>query len=323
MKKFTIFAIVLILITLVVVPFTYSYGTGTKNIIEQEAEDEDFFNIENAEVTLNDNIQVVIDIDKIEYDKFKIQIISDLNNVEVEEDDVNILEEDNTIVIEIDKEQTTLNKITLNYELLEVAKIGDKISIAAVVTNGEDAEESKSLEKEVTVIEEVEEENEQNNNENISEQQQSSEKQNEDKQEVEKTSSKESSKSSDTINTESNKETENSKSSSSSQSSGSGKTSSKSSESTVSYKGSDNNYLSNIIVDGYELNKTFSKENETYFVKVAEEIQKIDIDTTVEDDSAKISIYGNEELKTGTNKVLINVTAENGNVRTYRIYVTK
>ena len=91
----------------------------------------------------------------------------------------------------------------------------------------------------------------------------------------------------------------------------------------VTYKGSDNNYLSELSVEGYTLNREFSKENTTYFITVGNEVEEVEIATNVIHDEATVTIYGNKELKEGTNKILIAVTAENGNVRNYRIYVTK
>ena len=91
----------------------------------------------------------------------------------------------------------------------------------------------------------------------------------------------------------------------------------------VTYNGSDNNYLSELTVNGYTFNRAFSKENTTYFITVGNEIEKLDITAKVDDDESTVTIYGNENLKEGTNKILIAVTAENGNVRNYRIYVTK
>lgn len=93
-------------------------------------------------------------------------------------------------------------------------------------------------------------------------------------------------------------------------------------EETVTYSGSNNNYLTGLSVDGYSLNKEFSKENCTYFVNIDTSISSVNINAEKEDDTATVCIYGNEELKVGTNKILVNVTAENGNVRTYRIYIT-
>lgn len=91
----------------------------------------------------------------------------------------------------------------------------------------------------------------------------------------------------------------------------------------VQYNGSNNNYLSKLSIKGYKLDKEFCKDNNTYFVNVDSNVSSINISAKKEDTTAEVCIYGNENLKEGINKILINVTAENGNVRTYRIYVTK
>jgi hypothetical protein len=92
---------------------------------------------------------------------------------------------------------------------------------------------------------------------------------------------------------------------------------------TVSYNGSNNNYLTSLSVDNYNLNTTFSKTNMTYFISVESDISNVDVNAIAEDDEAKISVYGNTDLKSGRNKILISVTAKNGDVRVYRIYATK
>lgn len=96
-----------------------------------------------------------------------------------------------------------------------------------------------------------------------------------------------------------------------------------STEKVVTYNGSDNNYLSSLVVDAYDLNKTFSKDNSTYFINVAKDTESIKITATAEESTAKVCIYGNADLSNSSNKILISVTAENGNVRNYRIYVNK
>ena len=90
---------------------------------------------------------------------------------------------------------------------------------------------------------------------------------------------------------------------------------------TAVYNGSNNNYLSTIEITGETLNTTFNKENTTYFVQTSGKTE-LDINATAEDDGAKIQVAGNKDLKTGDNKILISVTAENGDVRYYRIFVT-
>lgn len=90
---------------------------------------------------------------------------------------------------------------------------------------------------------------------------------------------------------------------------------------TVTYEGSQNNYLSSLSITGYELNTEFNKTNNTYFATV--DSDSIEIQTEKEDSNQIVKIYGNENLKEGKNKVIISVTAENGDVRIYRIFVTK
>lgn len=93
--------------------------------------------------------------------------------------------------------------------------------------------------------------------------------------------------------------------------------------STVTYNGDSNNYLSSLSVDGYDIMPTFSKTSNTYFVNVSNDVTSVSIDADAEDSDAKVSIYGNTNLQVGENKILVSVTAENGDVKTYRIYVIK
>jgi len=92
---------------------------------------------------------------------------------------------------------------------------------------------------------------------------------------------------------------------------------------TVTYKGSRNNYLTNIVVNGYELEPSFNKTNNTYFITVSNDVTSIDVSGIKEDSTASVTVSGNTNLKEGLNKVLISVTAQNGDMRYYRVYVTK
>ena len=94
-------------------------------------------------------------------------------------------------------------------------------------------------------------------------------------------------------------------------------------ESQISYEGNNNNYLSSLTIDGYDLNTSFKKTNTTYFINVDNNVSNININAIAEDDSAKVTVYGNNNIKSGKNKVLISVTSENGNVRFYRVFVNK
>ena len=92
---------------------------------------------------------------------------------------------------------------------------------------------------------------------------------------------------------------------------------------TATYKGSRNNYLNSITVTGYDLTPEFKKTNNTYFLTVGNEVTNVSVNTTKEDSSAVVTASGNTNLKVGLNKVLISVLAKNGDVRYYRIYVTR
>lgn len=92
---------------------------------------------------------------------------------------------------------------------------------------------------------------------------------------------------------------------------------------TNTYNGESNNYLETLEVDGQSFYPAYTKTNTTYFLEVENTVTELDITAEAEDYSAKVRIYGNTELKVGENKVLISVTAENGEVKTYRIYVTR
>ena len=91
-------------------------------------------------------------------------------------------------------------------------------------------------------------------------------------------------------------------------------------ENQAIYNGSNNNYLSKLEIDGIKLNTSFNKENGTYFINT-DNTNTINVVLAAEDSTAKINIAGNDTIQNGNNKILISVTAENGDVRYYRIFV--
>lgn len=92
---------------------------------------------------------------------------------------------------------------------------------------------------------------------------------------------------------------------------------------TGTYGGSANNYLKALSVKGLELSADFRKTDTSYFLSVDAATNSLTVSAKADDSKATVVVAGNTELKSGMNKVLINVTAENGAVRYYRIYVTK
>ena len=91
----------------------------------------------------------------------------------------------------------------------------------------------------------------------------------------------------------------------------------------TTYQGSQNNYLSNLSITGIEFENNFKKTTSTYFAKVDENVTSVTVNATPEDSTSIVTVYGNNNLESGKNKILINVTAESGSVRTYKIYITK
>lgn len=253
-------------------------------------------------IKINDTVEIEKDItmtlylDNIEYDNFTFKLYSSnaLENVNAKDVD---LKNYNNEEISFDYciNCSNLKTITLNYKLPTTIQAGDTITLNVQLINKDNTEEYKNVRKTVTVIETVKKE-ETNSEKEL------------DKQE--ENNKQKGSFSRSTINF------------SGSIPSGS-KTNSNTSSVSTKYKGSSNNYLSNITVKGYKLNKTFTKERLTYFVTVPNNIKSVNISTSKESSSASVNISGNTNLSVGLNKVLIKVTAEDGRVKNYRIYVTR
>jgi len=92
------------------------------------------------------------------------------------------------------------------------------------------------------------------------------------------------------------------------------------SEDKTTYAGSADNYLESLSVKGYEFSQAFHKTNDTYFITLKSGTEKVKVSAQPSDSDAQTVITGMEGLTTGRNKIMVNVTAENGDVRVYRIY---
>lgn len=84
---------------------------------------------------------------------------------------------------------------------------------------------------------------------------------------------------------------------------------------------SKNNYLSNISIDGIELNPVFNKDTMEYSVELEPETSKVTINGSVADSTASVTGLGEHDLEEGDNKIEIIVTAQNGSQRTYIVNV--
>lgn len=80
---------------------------------------------------------------------------------------------------------------------------------------------------------------------------------------------------------------------------------------------SDNNYLENILIEGYSLN--FEKEILTYNLKINNE-ETLIINAYPSNENSSITILGNENLKNGS-IISIRVISENGETREYKINI--
>ena len=78
---------------------------------------------------------------------------------------------------------------------------------------------------------------------------------------------------------------------------------------------STDNTVKSISITNYDIK--FNKDTKTYNVLVEEEVNEIEIKVTPNDSKATISIENNTDLKTGLNKVVVKVTAENGDTNEY------
>lgn len=81
------------------------------------------------------------------------------------------------------------------------------------------------------------------------------------------------------------------------------------------------NTLDSLSVEGYKIIPDFDKETTSYNLLVDSDVQKIKIDAKATDEKAKVEGTGEKELKEEENKFSIDVTAEDGNKKTYEIII--
>lgn len=87
------------------------------------------------------------------------------------------------------------------------------------------------------------------------------------------------------------------------------------------YHGSANNYLKSLDISGYELSEEFNKTRNIYFVDVKEDTVSADVSAVPVDSGARVNIAGNSNISEEMSRIIIKVTASNGEERTYRVYV--
>lgn len=86
---------------------------------------------------------------------------------------------------------------------------------------------------------------------------------------------------------------------------------------------SENADLSSLSVNKGTLSPSFNPDTTGYTLSVGNGVTSIDVSAITKDPKARVSISGNKNLSVGKNNVIVEVTAENGNKKTYTIEVTR
>lgn len=332
MKNMSKLLVVTLIISMLIPIVSYAISETT------DEKDKEFFVSDKTQACQGGEIALSIDLNLIKFDNFEFILTSNMNLDGITtQDEIETDKDKNQLRIILNKKEMSLDKISLFYKIPEDIEIGSKINLTGLVKEYKDEEvdnnevqgdntvqEEQKVTITITVIEKQnEEENKENNKQEDSKQEENSDKEN---QVVENTKQ-------DQNNTEvQNKSTT---STNKTQISGQGEnqntiqmqktttTNSMQTQETNTYNRESNNYLSKLSINGYDLTPEFSKTTNTYFVKVKENVNKITVNAIAEDENATVNVYGNTDLKEGENKVLISVTAENGEVKVYRVYVIK
>lgn len=337
-KKIKLIGFSLILLTILWIKI--SYAISNANMLS-------FFEVNKTEIAKGEVLEMTIDLSKINYKQFRFVLNSNVKiegiyTDETDKNNVILNQENNNVAIDINKEQLNLSKMVLYYQIPESIEIGTKIELNAqikiensetenqekndVENQAEDNKEENWIiadtkQVEITIIEK--------NTDNMDDKNKKDNKNEEDKNQE----NNENNEQQDSKQNENAKKNNNQNENIQEKTIGSAnvvKNTSNNGESikgtneqtdTAIYKGSNNNYLTSLEIEGVQLTSDFNKEKSTYFATV-ENIKTITVKANAEDDSSKVIITGTS-LKNGDNKVLISVTAENGDVRYYRIYITK
>ncbi len=87
---------------------------------------------------------------------------------------------------------------------------------------------------------------------------------------------------------------------------------------------SNDSYLKDIIISDGIISPKFDKNKTEYSITVPYEVTKLNLDYIKSNDKATVKVRGNSDFKVGeVNTVTIDVTAEDGSLRTYTINVTR
>lgn len=324
--------IILMIVALSIPIITYAVDGINEN------ENKEFFEVDKTEAEPGETIIMSINTEYIPFDEFEFSLNSNknLDNIDIQENIETEIEE-NQVKLTANKQE--INKITLYYKIPEDIQIGTEIELTAKAKeiNNTEEIETEPTETENTSSEELEikinikivekddskeENDEQEKSEEDKEKLDNEEKDENNQKNPENQQIQNTSNSQNKLNIKSNESETNNIVTNTKEINSKGTNLSEENQAET-YNGESNNYLSSLILENYDINPEFSKTNTTYFLTVNNDVENINIEAIAESEEAKINIYGNENLETGKNKILITVTAENGDVKTYRIYVEK
>ena len=331
-------AIVVVLILLAILGINISYAISNYDTSS-------FFEVNKTESAKGETLEMMIDLSKVDYREFEFALSSNvkIDGIYTDENSVMLDEENNDISIDINKDKLNLSKIVLHYQIPEDIEIGTKIELNAQIKIENDNEEKNDSENqtienseqdwvivdtkqvEITIIEkDADNKNDENKDDSREESKNEENKKQENNMNMKQQENQQNEMVSKNNSQNENIQEKMTNSASSAKNANSYGESAKEmtvQTEAVTYNGSNNNYLSSLEIEGVQLTTDFNKEKLTYFATV-QNIETITVTAVAEDSSSKVAITGTN-LKSGENKVLISVTAENGEVRYYRIYVTK
>ena len=286
MKKIINVLCVIILIVILCTHISYAISNVNKN-------NEEFVSLNKTEISPEEVLEINIDLEKIEYEKFKIILTSSLKmNDLYTKDDTSLNTENNEATLEIDKATTNISKITLYYPIEKNISVGSTVNFSTKVISEIDTVETTVREQkfDIKIIE---------NTPDNKQPEQANTKNTDNKESKESTAKPQSINDNKSVKVQTTKVASNP---------------------DEKYNGSSNNYLSKLEISNVDLNTKFTKENSTYYAEITKK-DTLNVKANAEDDGATICITGNDNLKNGINKILISISAKNGNVRYYRVYV--
>jgi hypothetical protein len=91
----------------------------------------------------------------------------------------------------------------------------------------------------------------------------------------------------------------------------------------VEKEASENNKLRNLFVRGYKISPEFDSENLEYTLEVDNDVESVVIDAEKEDETEEIIGLGEKRLQIGENSFEVSVTSESGEIRIYKINITR